>query len=329
MTSLFFRVLGSAVVAVGLLCAPPVSAQQTLRFGHSSQIAEPNHVLGTAFAERLAKQTGNKLDVKIYPQAQLGDEKALVEQLRLGTVDATVVASDILVGFVPDFAAIGLPFAFTSYPHAHKFLDGKGGKLLLSKLEAIGVKGLGFIDTGFRSVGNNIRPIRTPDDLQGMKIRVIPSPLVIDTQKAMGSSPVPIPWAETVSALKQGIVDGVETGNSYYYTARLWEYTKNFSYTNHLYTANVVLMSKRTFDRLSKDHQQAVLTAAAEAIPVARKYVADLEAKIAPDLEAKGIKVNTVDPAPFRAKVQVIWEKFAPTISQDVMGELKAVMAAK
>jgi tripartite ATP-independent transporter DctP family solute receptor len=324
-----WQLAGASILITAAIAPTDVLAQQVLRFGHSSQVAEPNHILATAFAERLAQHTGNKIEVKIYPQAQLGDEKALVEQLRLGTVDVTVVASDILVGFVPDFAAIGLPFAFKSYDQAHKFLDGRGGKLLLSKLNGMGIQGLGFIDTGFRSIGNNTRPIKMPEDLQGIKIRVIPSPLVIDTQKAMGSNPIPIPWAETISALKQGIVDGVETGNSYYYTARLWEYTKYFSYTNHLYTANVVLMSKRTFDKLSKDQQQAVLSSAAEAVPVAQKYVADLESKITPDLESKGIKVNTVDPAPFRAKVQVIWEKFVPTVSADVMRELKEVMAAK
>jgi TRAP-type transport system periplasmic protein len=322
-----------AVPFVALLClgflgnpAPAGAEDVVLRFGHSSQITEPNHIFATRFAERMAELTKNKVTVKIYPQAQLGDEKSLVEQVRLGTVDVTVVASEVLVSTLPDFAAIGLPFAFRNYDQAHKFLDGRGGAALNADLETIGIVGLGYIDTGFRSIGNNTRAINTPADLVGLKIRVIPSPLLIDTNKAMGDTPVPISWADTISALQQGVVDGVETGNSYYYTARLWEYTKYFSYTNHIYTANVVMMSRATYNRLPKAAQEAVMQAAPDAIPVTRKYVADIEAKITPDLQAKGIKVNTVDPAPFRAKVQGIWEKFVPTIKPEIVQDLRVAM---
>lgn len=331
------RILAArAVLFVALLClgflgnpAPAATEEVVLRFGHSSQITEPNHIFATKFAERVAELTKNKVTVKIYPQAQLGDEQSLFEQVRLGTVDVTVVASDVLVSTLPDFAVIGLPFAFKNYDQIHKFFDGRGGAALNADLEAIGIVGLGYTDTGFRSIGNNKRAIYTPADLVGLKIRVIPSPLLIDTNKALGDTPVPISWADTISALQQGMVDGVETGNSYYYSARLWEYTKYFSYTNHIYTANVVMMSRATYSRLSKAAQEAVMQAARDAIPVTRKYVADIEAKITPDLQAKGIKVNTVDPAPFRAKVQGIWEKFVPTIKPEIVQDLRAVTESK
>jgi TRAP-type transport system periplasmic protein len=326
-TSLRWYLVAILSLAIAMFTPAVASAQSkiTLRFGHSSQLTEPNHILATAFAKELNELTKGRVEVKVYPQAQLGDEKALVEQLTLGTVDGTVVASEILVGFIPDYAAIGLPFAFHNYDRAHEFLDGPGGQALLAKLGRLKIKGLGFIDTGFRSIGNKKRPITKPADLVGLKIRVIPSPLLIATQKAMGSSPVPIPWAETISALSQGIVDGVETGNSYYYSARLYEYTKYFSFTNHIYTANVVMLSKATYDRLPPDIQKAVDKAAKDACQVANDYVAKLEVGLDKKIEAKGVKVNTVDPKPFKEKVKGIWAKFEPTIDKQVMRYLREV----
>lgn len=312
-------------ISFGQFAAATAYGQTVLRFGHSSQTAEPNHIVATKFAEEMDRLTGGKVKVQVYPQAQLGDEKGLVEQARLGTVDMASVASEVLTGIVPDFSAIGLPFAFRDYPHAHQFLDGEGGGLLLKKLDAQDITGLGYIDTGFRSIGNNKRPITKPEDLNGLKIRVIPSPLLIAVQEAMGSSPVPISWAETISALSQGVVDGVETGNVYYYSARLFDHTKFFTFTNHVYTANVVLMSKTTYDGLPDDVKQAVAEAAKIAIQHTRDYVKELEVGLDKKIEAEGTAVNTVDPAPFQEKVKGIWEKFEPTIDPAVMQDLKRV----
>lgn len=315
-------VLGLSLSPLGLTQA---QSQTTLRFGHSSQTAEPNHIVATKFAEEIDRLTKGKVKVQVYPQAQLGDEKALVEQMRLGTVDLASVASEVLTGIIPDFSAIGLPFAFRDYPHAHQFLDGEGGKILLDKLDARGIKGLGYIDTGFRSIGNNKRPITKPEDLAGLKIRVIPSPLLIATQEAMGSSPVPIPWAETISALSQGVVDGVETGNVYYYTARLFDHTKFFTFTNHVYTANVIIMSKVTYDRLPEDVKKAIAEAGKIAIQRTRDYVKEQEIDLGKKIETHGIAVNTVSPAVFQDKIKGIWGKFEPTIDPAVMKDLKRV----
>lgn len=310
--------------AVLAVLATYASAQEyTLRMGHSGQTTEPLHVLGTKWAELLAERTKGKVMMNVHPQGQLGDEKSLAEQLRLGTVDATMVAADVLVGFVPQITVIGLPFAFQNYDQAHRFLDGAGGKVLLDKLEGIGLKGVGFVDTGYRSIGNKVRPIRTPEDLKGLKIREIPSPLVLDTIRALGGNAVPIPWAETVPALQQGIVDGVGTTPSFFWSARLYEYTKYFSYTQHLYTANVVLFSRKTFDKLPSDIQRAVLETGKEAIAHTRKYVTGIESKLTENLESKGVKVNKPDLGPFRAKAQVVWGQYEEKIGPELMGHLR------
>lgn len=329
------RILGAAIAVtacLGLLEATTPGAQAqdkiTLRFGHASQTAEPNHYVATKFAEELARLTEGRATVRIYPQAQLGDEKALVEQMQLGTVDLASVASEVVTNLVPDFSAIALPFAFANYGKAHEFLDGEGGKILLGKLEDFSIHGLGYIDTGFRSIGNNTRPITKPDDLAGVKIRVIPSPLLIAAQEAMGSSPVPIPWAETISALSQGVVDGVETGNVYYYSARLFDHTKYFAFTNHIYTANVIIISKMTYDGLSDEIKDAIGKAAKFAIQATRDYVADLEVGLDQKIEEEGVAVTTPDPGPFKEKVQGIWGKFESQIDPKVMQDLRRVSAS-
>ncbi|OGP71771.1 MAG: hypothetical protein A2W09_02920 [Deltaproteobacteria bacterium RBG_16_50_11] len=303
------------------------NAEIVLRLGHDNQLISPTHVTAAKWAQLISERAGGKVTIKIYPQGQLGGEKSLVEQLRLGTVDATIVAHNVIVGFVPEFQAITLPFAFKDYDHAYKFLNGAGGTALLNKLETIGIKGMGFINTGFRSIGNNIRPLYKPEDLKGIKIREIPDPLALAAVSAMGANAVPIPWGEVISALEQKTIDGVSTGNSYYWSARLYDYTKYFSYTNHLYTSNVVLMSLQSFNRLPKDLQEIVAKTAIDSLPDGWKSVADTEANLTKNLEGKGIKVNTVDPKPFKEKVEHLWKEYEPKIGKELVDEVKKAIA--
>jgi TRAP-type transport system periplasmic protein len=324
LSRVLFRLFCTVCLSLFSVFAYCASAQEIqLRMAHAGQTTEPLHVLGTKWAELLGEQSKGRVTMKVYPQGQLGDEKSLAEQLRLGTVDATMIAADVLTGSIPEISVIGLPFAFDNYAKAHNFLDGPGGKLLLRKMDATGLKGIGFVDTGFRSIGNKVRPIRVPEDLAGLKIREIPSPLVLDTIKALGGNAVPIPWAETVSALKQGVVDGVGTTPSFFWSAQLWQYTQYFSYTQHLYTANVVLFSSKTFEKLPKDLQTMVIETGLQAIEHTRKYVADVESKLTENLESKGVKVNKVDLAPFRKRAQPVWAEYEPKIGPELMGYLR------
>lgn len=317
----------AVLLSVFVVTTRDANAEISLRLGHDNQLVSPTHVTAAAWAKLLEERGKGTVGMKIYPQGQLGGEKSLVEQLRLGTLDATIVAHNVLVGFVPQFQAIGFPFLFKDYDQARKFLEGPGGTFLLKKLETVGIKGIGFINTGFRSIGNNARPIRTPEDLKGLKIREIPDPLALATMNAMGANAVPVPWGEVVSALEQKTIDGLSTGNSYYWSARLYDHTKYFTYTNHVYTANVVLMSLATFNRLPPDVQKIVLQAGAEALPDGWKAVADTEATLTKSLEAKGIKVNTADPTPFKDRVRHIWKEYEPKIGNELAGELNKLRA--
>lgn len=319
----------SAVICTILLAISPsgASAQEVqLRMGHAGQPTEPLHILGTKWAELLNSRGAKRISMKVYPQGQLGDEKSLVEQLRFGTVDATMVASEVIVGAVPELSVIGLPFAFGSFEQANKFLDGPGGKLLAQKLDTIGLKTIGFVGVGFRAIGNKVRPIRVPDDLKGLKIREIPSPLVLDTISALGGSATPLPWTETIPALNQGVVDGVGTSASFYWSAQLYQYTKFFTYTQHSFSANLVLVSAKTFNKLPPDLQKVVLETGLGAVTHTRKYVNDIHSELTANLEAKGVAVNSVNLAPFRERVQGVWRAYEPKIGSALMGHLRAAM---
>jgi TRAP-type transport system periplasmic protein len=323
------RVAAIAVLAVGAfaLNAGAAAGQTVLKLGHCCTETSAHGVLATKWAEFTGAKSGGELKLNVFPQGQLGDEKALVEALRLGTVDASVITTDVLISDVPEFTVIGLPYAFTSYEDAHAFLKGKGGNVLLSKLDRIGIKGLGIADTGFRSMGNNVRPINSPEDLKGVKIRVIQAPLSVKTLEAMGANPVPMPWAEVIPALEQKIIDGVESGNAYYVGLKAHEHTKFFSFTNHRYSGTAVLVNLRRFNRLSPKQQEALKTAALEAIPFANEAIQKAEAEMRPAFEKSRTAVNQVEQKQFQERVRGIWTDFEKEVGPELMQLLKQHVA--
>lgn len=296
------------------------AAQTVLRVGQPTTEDSGYGVFAESWAEKVAHLTNGEIEIKPYHNGQLGDEKALVEALRLGTVEGGIVTTDVLINHVPEFAALSLPFAFKSYEDAHDFLDGEAGAYLLSRLEAVGLKGFAFADVSFRSIGNNIRPIKTPDDMQGLKLRVIQSPIPVAVMNALGAQPTPIAWGETIPALKQGIVDGLATGNAYYYIGRVYDYTKYFSFTNHAYSAMVAVLAKSSWDGLNPAQQASVARAAEEAALLANAVVSDVERVMVPEITAAGTEVNRIsDATPFREAVLPLWDEQAGKVGDELM----------
>ncbi len=303
----------------------PVAAQTVLRVGQPTTEDSGYGVFAESWAEKVAHLTNDEVRIKPYHNGQLGDEKALVEALRLGTVEGGIVTTDVLINHVPEFAALSLPFAFKSYDDAHDFLDGEAGAYLLARLDEVGLKGFAFADVSFRSIGNNIRPITTPADMQGMKLRVIQSPIPVAVMNALGAQPTPIAWGETIPALKQGIVDGLATGNAYYYIGRVYDYTRYFSFTNHAYSAMIAVLSKAAWDGLTPAQQAAVERAAGDAASLANAVVSDVERVMVPEITAAGTEVNRIaDATPFREAVLPLWDGQADKIGDELMTMLRS-----
>jgi tripartite ATP-independent transporter DctP family solute receptor len=280
-----------------------------------------------AFKQAVERQSKGRIEVQMYPNRQLGDEKPMLEGLRFGTLDAAVITNAVVAQIEPAFQVNDLPFLFSSEAQAHKVLDGKVGQILAKKLEAKGIVSLGFMEGGFRHMINNVRPVSKPEDVKGVKYRVMQNPVYIDMFSALGGSAVPMAWGETFTAVQQGTIDGLEIPIAVIDSSKYNEVTKYLSLTNHTYSMIALLVSKKSMDKLPADLQKVVREAGKTALG-AQRVAAGANAKaLVGALEKKGMKVNVVaDIVPFRNSVKPVYEKFKPTIGAEVMNDVLAAV---
>jgi len=279
------------------------------------------------FKQAIERQSKGRIEVQLFPNRQLGDEKPMIEGLRFGTLDAAVITNAVVAQVEPAFQVNDLPFLYSNEAQAHKVLDGKVGQMLAKKLEAKGIISLGFMEGGFRQMINNVRPVTRPEDVKGVKYRVMQNPVYIDMFASLGGSAVPMAWGETFTAVQQGTIDGLEIPIAVIDSSKFDEVTKYLSMTNHTYSMIALLMSKKSFDKLPPDLQQAVREAGKTALG-AQRIAAGANAKaLVGVLEKKGMKVNTVaDITPFRNSVKPMYEKFKGSIGADIMKEVLAAV---
>jgi tripartite ATP-independent transporter DctP family solute receptor len=317
--------IGMAVVALATaIGAGPALAQQktVIKLGWiTSDGAQDPYAIGArAFKEALEKNAGGQIEVQLYPNRQLGDEKVLVEGMRFGTVDAGIITNALVAPVESAFQLNDLPFLFSSEQQAHKVLDGQVGQAMAKKLEAKGIIVLGYMEGGFRHMINNVRPVTKPDDVKGVKYRVMQNPVYIDMFTSLGGSAIPMAWGETFTAVQQGAIDGLEIPIAVIDANKYFEVTKYLSLTNHTYSVIELLISKRTFDKLPANLQKAVRDAAASATAEQRKAAAVNSKELLATLQTKGMKVNPIsDPAAFRSSVKGVYDKFRPSIGPELM----------
>lgn len=332
--------LVAAIGAVALGAMGPASAQavqeRTIRWGHLNNTDHPVSKGVQKFAEIVAAKSGGKIKVREYPANQLGSEMQRQSALRAGTQEMQSPATTSLVGIVKDYGLIDFPFIVSTPQQADALLDGPLGAALLAKLPEKRLVGLAYWDLGFRNVTNSKRAITRGEDLGGIKIRVIPNPVYLETFKAFNANPVPMSFSELYSALETGTVDGQENPFSVILSNKFFEVQKYLSVTNHTYSTNIILISKKFWDGLSPDEQKILQDAAIEARDYQRK-VSREQAKAAIDeLKAKGMAVNEIAPVELdrmREKTKPIAEKFSadydPAIVKLFNSELDRVHALK
>ncbi|NYT76079.1 TRAP transporter substrate-binding protein [Alcaligenaceae bacterium] len=315
-----------ALVGGALTVATAISgaamAETTWKIGWTTPDAPSDPYAMTAhyLAEELENAAPGKFKLQNFSNHQLGDETEMLQGLQLGTLDAAVITGTFIGNIVPSFQLNDLPFLYGSYEQAHKVLDGKAGDIMFKQLTDKGIVGLGFAQAGFRHVINNIRPINTPEDLKGIKLRVQPSDIFLDSFRALGANPVPMAWSEVFTAVQQGTIDGLEIPIPVIYSSKMTEVNKYLSLTNHTYNALAVVVSKQSFNRLSSDEQQAVRNAARAAITRQRKTTSENEAQILQKIKDTGMQVNEVaDLSLFRDRVSTIYDKYRKTIGSEVM----------
>jgi tripartite ATP-independent transporter DctP family solute receptor len=332
MTSPIFKLAAGLALGMSLAVAQaPAFAQQKtiIKFGWTSSTGETDPYAVGAREFKKAVEAGSKgrIEVQLFPNRQLGDEKPMIEGMRLGTVDAGAITNAVIAQIEPAFQLNDLPFLFESEAQAQKVLDGSVGQKLAAKLDKKGVMLLGFFEGGFRSMINNVRPVEKPEDVRGVKYRVMQNPVYIGMFSSLGGNAVPMAWGETFTAVQQGTIDGLEIPLAVIDQNKYFEVTKYLSLTNHTYSAIGLVLSKRTFDRLPADLKKVVRDSGATAIKAQRIASAQAAKAVLASLESKGMKVNRVqDVKPFRAAVQQVYKDVRGSIGDDLMQEALAAV---
>lgn len=312
------RLAGVALAALLALSGGAAQAK-ALKFGWTTPDApaDPYAITAREFKKKVEAATNGQVEIQLFPNRQLGDEKEMMEGIRFGTIDAGVITNAVLANVEKALQVNDLPFLYANAEQAHRVLDGPLGQDLMKLLEPKGLIGLGFCEGGFRNMINNVRPVDEPEDVKGVKYRVMQNPVYIGMFSSLGGNAVPMAWGEVFPAVQQGALDGLEIPLMVINSTKMYEVTKYLSLTNHTYSAILLLMSKKSFDRLTPEQQQAVRTAGKETCVEQRKQNAANEAKTMEELKAKGMQINMIkDPAAFRAMVRPVYDEFRPNIGE-------------
>lgn len=327
-----FKLAAGLALGMSLAVAQSTAVAQQksiIKFGWTSSTGETDPYAVGAREFKKAVETGSKgrIEVQLFPNRQLGDEKPMLEGMRLGTVDAGAITNAVIAQIEPAFQLNDLPFLFENEPQAQKVLDGSVGQKLAAKLDQKGVLLLGFFEGGFRNMINNVRPVEKPEDVRGVKYRVMQNPVYIGMFSSLGGNAVPMAWGETFTAVQQGTIDGLEIPLAVIDQNKYFEVTKYLSLTNHTYSAIGLVVSKRTYDRLPADLKKVVRDAGAAAVKAQRVAAAGAAKQVLASLEAKGMKINRVaDVKPFRAAVQEVYTNVRGSIGEDLMKEALAAV---
>ncbi len=325
--------LATAAGALALGAAVTIGATDASAQARLGYVPIESHPVGQAvqrFAELVDEKSGGELTIETYPGGALGNEPQMQSSLGGGFLELMVGPTSNLVGAVPEFGLFDLPFFFADFDAVDKVMDGRVGDELFAKLEGIGIVGLAYWDNGFRHMTNAERPINTVEDIKGLKIRVIPNPLFIDTFQALGANPVPLPYPELYNALESGAVSAQETPVGLTYSDKFYEVTKYLTLTGHVYSPYVLLASKTWFDGLSDEEKAIVKEAAAETEAYQRGLSRDAADNIAQNLlTAEGMEVTTLpeaEQAKLREAVAPVIERFSDQIGAELIAEAREDM---
>ena len=295
-----------------LLISGCVNQQQgeVLKLAHGLDPSHPVHQAMVYMAERCKEISNGELTIEIYPSGQLGSEQQCVELLQIGSLAITKVSAAVMESFTEDFKVLGLPYIFRSKEHSFKVLDGEIGDELLLSTEPFWIRGLCFFDAGSRSFYTIDTPINHPDDLKGLKIRVMKSITAMEMVKAQGGSPTPISWGELYTALQSGVVDGAENNPPSFYTSHHYEVCKYYCLNEHTMVPDVLIISQKVWVKLSEQEKLWLQQAADESVPVQRKLWAESEKESLEIVKEAGVTIIYPDKEPFSDKVTELLESY-------------------
>lgn len=291
-------------------CEEMVSDTKVIKLGHGLDTSHPVHEAMVFMKKKLYEKSGGTMVIDIYPNQQLGSERESLELLQIGSLGMTKVSTGVLENFVPKLRVFGLPFLFRDREHRFAVLEGEVGERLLDDGLDKRLKGLTFYDAGSRSFYTKT-PIETPQDLQGLKLRVMESNTAINMVKHLGGSPTPIAWGELYTALQQGIVDGAENNLPSFYLSRHYEVCKYYLVDEHTALPDELLISTLVWDDLTEQQQKWLKEAAQESSEYEKKIWREAELEALEAIQEAGVTVTYPDKELFREKVAPMYEEFS------------------
>lgn len=307
----FLMKISIVVIALTtMLSCNPSSDQKVIKLAHGLDVNHSVHKAMIKMAEDLKEISNGQLTIKIYPNQQLGSERECLELLQIGSLDMTKVSAGVMENFAPKMKVLGLPFLFKDRQQAFNVLDGPIGQGLLNEATKFWLKGLCYYDAGSRSFYTSDHAIETPEDLKGLKIRVMESATAMSMVQSLGGSPTPIAWGELYTALQQGVVDGAENNPPSFYLSRHYEVCKYYSIDEHTMLPDILVVGTHLWDKLNTQEQEWLQEAATRSVKHQRELWASSEKEALDAIKAAGVKVNYPDKTPFIADVQNIYQQY-------------------
>jgi C4-dicarboxylate-binding protein DctP len=305
----------------------PGQAKYVIRAGYTNPVAHPVTETGYLFQELVHSRSKGQIKVEVYPSAQLGSNKELSESVRAGTIQMTAVAPDYMTPLVPWFDALSLPFLWDSYTTEWAAFNGWLGKKMNEALEQKGVTIVAINEGGFNHFGNRVRPIEKVEDVKGLKIRVIPSPILLASMQALGAKPIGMDYKEVYTSLESGAIDGILLPATYIWNAKFYEVISYYSLCGFFHFSMATFMNKKFLDNLPPDLKTIVLDSAKIARDRQRAKVAGEEAEILELLRTKSkLKINTISSdqlKQFQTAVKPVYELARKKFGKDLVDKLE------
>lgn len=279
----------SVALSAGLAFA--ASAETVIKVGHGAAEAFHMHRALLKFEELVEAGSNGEIDVQIFPSSQMGPDREMIEGVQTGVLEMAIPPSSFFAGWDPAFAVIELPYMYASKDIAFDVLDSQAGDAMIERVAQQGLVGLGWLELGVRNVTNNVRPVATPEDLEGVKLRTMKVPAHVATFETLGANPTPMNFGEVYSALQQGVIDGQENPLAIITSQRFYEVQKYLSTTGHVFAVYMPVMSQFFYESLSPEHQQLVKDSMAAARAYQAELVAAEDAAQLEQIRAAGVEV--------------------------------------
>ncbi|SEA33545.1 TRAP transporter substrate-binding protein [Rubrimonas cliftonensis] len=309
-----YRTIIGALLASAALAGAAGACEITFKSSDTHPEGYPTVAAVEKMGEMLKERSNGRLCVEVYHSAQLGEEKDTIEQTKFGVIDFNRVSMGPFNNLVEETKVVSLPFIFRGTDHMHRVMDGPIGDEILAAFEPHGYVGLAYYDGGSRSFYNREKPIKSVEDLAGMKVRVMQSDVFVDMMTALGANATPMPFGEVYSGLQTGVIDGAENNWPSYESTGHYEVAGYYTLNQHLIVPEVLVMSKVSWDKLSPEDQALVRQAAKDSVPINRELWAEREKVSEAKVRAAGVQViDTIDKAPFIAAMAPVYERHANT----------------